>query len=106
MLHVLAQPNATSVRANWNIKLRSHEQYCDDFVHAAQPTAINLAKAQCTCLQELLEHYSILAMLSGRNTNGRNGVCNLGMTEHIIRTRRLFNPEGTKARQLSHTFYR
>src|SRR5205085_5277465 len=106
MLHVLAQSNAARVRTDGNIKLRSHEQYCDDFVHAAQTTAINLAKAERTCLQELLEHYSILAMLAGRNTNGRYGSCNLGMTQHVIRTRRLFNPERAKARQLSHTFYR
>ena len=44
VLHVLAQADAASVRADWNSEFRSEQEHSHDFVHAAQPTRVDLAE--------------------------------------------------------------
>src|SRR5712692_1092136 len=84
VLDVFAEANAAGMRADRHAKLCRHQHYGQHFVDAAEPAAIQLAKAYGAGLQELLEDYSILAMLSGCYANGRNGFRDLHMAQNVI----------------------
>src|SRR5438034_4523893 len=60
MLHIFAQADTACVRANRDAKLCRHQQYCKDFVDAPETTAVDLTKANCSGLQKLLEHHTVV----------------------------------------------
>src|SRR2546427_4067985 len=71
-------------------------------IDAAQPAAIDLAEADRARLHELLEDHAILALLSGRNADGRDSPGDRGVAEHVVRAGRLLDPPGIEPRQLAH----
>src|SRR5204863_30179 len=80
VLHVLAQAHAARVRADRHAELRGQEQHGDTFVDAAQPASVELAEAERTGLQELLEHDEVVVVLAGRHADGREVACDLCVT--------------------------
>src|SRR5579884_743796 len=90
------------MRADRDTELGRHQQNRQDFVYSADAAGIDLADADGVCLKELLEDDTILHMLSGGNTNWRNGSCNGSMTKNIIWTGRLLDPERIESRQMLH----
>src|SRR3954468_6235921 len=102
MLHVFTKADTARMRANGNIKFCSHQQHGQHFVDSAQATAINLAIAYRTGLQELFEDDAILAMLACGDADGRDCARYLRVTEHVVGRSRLFNPVWAECCQLFH----
>ena len=86
VLHVFAQSHTACVWADWNLELPRHQQYDEDFVDASEPAAIDLAKVDGSCLHELLENHTVLAMLARHHTNRVNGSSDGRVPQYIVRT--------------------
>ena len=84
VLNVFAQTDSSRVRANGNAKLGCYQQDCKHFIYASEAAAIDLTKAYCSSLQELLEHHTILAVLTGGHTNWPDRARDLGVSQHVI----------------------
>src|SRR5216684_951654 len=84
VLDIFAQANAAGMRAHGYAELRRHQHHRKHFVHAAEPAAINLAKADGAGLQELFEDHSILAVFSGGDANWRDGLRDFRVAQNII----------------------
>src|SRR4051794_9340543 len=89
--------------ANGNSEFRSHQQYCKHFVYSAEAATVNLAITDRARLQELFEHYTVMAMFSRRYADGMKGASDAGVPKDVIRRRRLFNPNRLELRKLVHT---
>ena len=90
------------MRTHGNSKLRRHQENSKYFVDASQTTAIYLAEADRTCLQQLLEHHTVLAVFAGSHANGRNRARDGRVSQHVVRRSRLLDPKRTELRQLLH----
>ena len=85
MLDLFAQSDAASVRTDRDAELRRHEQHGQDFVDAAESTAIDLAKLNCAGLQELLEDHAVVGDLAHWQ---RRSVQSLARCGHVPECRR------------------
>src|SRR5689334_18918772 len=94
------------MRAHGDAELRRHEHYRENLVDAAQTTAVDLTKANCLRLHELLEDHAILALLTSRDADRRDRFRDSRVAEHVVRARGLFDPPGVEARELRHVFNR
>ena len=84
VLDIFTQTNAAGMRAHGYAELRRHQHHRKHFVHAAEPAAIYLAKADSAGLQELFEDHSILAVFSGGDANWRDGLRDFRVAQNII----------------------
>src|SRR5229473_4461612 len=84
VLNIFAQTNAASMRAHRYAELCRHQHHRKHFVHAAEPAAIYLAKADGAGLQELFEDHSILAVFSGGDANWRDGLRDFRVAQNIV----------------------
>src|SRR5690242_11969402 len=98
MLHVFTQADTARVWADRDTEVGCHQEYRQHFIDTTHAAGIDLANANGVRLKELLENDTILHMLSGGNTNRRNGACNGGVSKYIIRAGRLFDPERVEIR--------
>src|SRR5207342_1797449 len=101
VLHVLAQPDSSSVRTDGRSELRGEEHYRKALVHAAEPAGIDLAEADGAGLHELLEHDAILTLLARRDANRRDGASDGCVAEDVVGTRGLLDPPRVERRQLA-----
>jgi hypothetical protein len=69
MNNVFAKTDTTSVRADDDAKLRSHEQHTKNLRYASQTTGVNLADVNGFGLKQLLEDHSVVGVLSGGDTD-------------------------------------
>src|SRR5690349_14370811 len=90
------------MRADRNAEFSGHQENRQDFVDASNAAGIDLADADGVLLKELLEDDTILHVLTGGNTDWRYCSCNGSMTENIIWTGGLLNPERIKGCQVLH----
>src|SRR4051812_6755521 len=102
MLDIFANTHSARMRANGNSEFRSHQQYGEHFVDAAESATVNLAITDCARLQELFEHYTVMTMFPGRYTDGVDGTCYAGVSKNVIGRRRLFNPDRLELREFLH----
>src|ERR671912_765033 len=93
MLHELAEPNSAGVRTDGYAVLRRHQQYGEDFVHAAKPTRVDLTEVQGLRLEHLLEQHPIHPVLSSGYFHRGDGLPDGGMTEHIVGTGGFLDPQ-------------
>src|SRR6266852_4615558 len=84
VLDIFAQANAAGMRAHGDAELCRHQHHRKHFVHAAEPAAIYLAKADGVGLQELFEDHSILAVFSGVDANWRDGLRDFRVAQNVI----------------------
>jgi hypothetical protein len=74
------------------------------FIHAAQPTRIDLAKVDRAGLHQLLEHHAVLAVLARRDTNTERlqRTTNGRMAKHIIGRGRFLDPPWLELGERAH----
>src|SRR5256712_11738818 len=94
VLHVLAQPDASGMRADRYAELRGHQQHGEDLVYAAEAARVDLAEADGLRLEKLLEDHAVLAVLAGGHADRRDGLRDGGVAEHVVGARGLFHPVG------------
>src|SRR5256714_11692353 len=102
VLHVLAQAYAAGMWADGDAELRGEQQHGQDLIDPAQPATIDLTEADRTGLHELLEQDAVVTLLSGRDTDRRDGPRDGGVTQHVVWAGRLLDPPGIEPRQLAH----
>ena len=78
MLNIFTQAGPARVRANRDAELCRHEHHREHFVNARQPAAIDLAEADCLCLQELFEDHPILTGFTRGDADRRDGPGDFG----------------------------
>jgi len=74
VLRVLAQPDASGVRADRYAELRCQQNNCQNLVDATETAAVDLADIDSTQLQQLLEDDAVLNMLARRDSERRDRV--------------------------------
>lgn len=107
MLCVLRQANTTRVRNDLDAKLAGQQQDGEDLVDTADTASIWLQDGKGTCLEELLEDNTVLAHLTGGNTDGAmrsvsESLANSGVTKDIIGGSRLLDEPRLVLSELSH----
>src|SRR5579875_2717581 len=103
MLHILAQADASRVRADRNTRAGSHQEDSQDFIDSADATGVNLANSNGIGLKELLEDDTVLHVLAGGNMDRRDCAGNCSVPKNIVRAGGFFNPERVKGRQVLHS---
>lgn len=81
--------------------LLRQQQYRQDLVHASKSTGVDLAHIDCFCLQQLLEHHTVLAVLSCCNAHtirfeSRSNRC---VSENVVWRGRLFEETARTGQQ-------
>src|ERR1700726_5137400 len=84
VLHAFAQADSARVGANRNVEFSGHQQHGKILVHARNPATVNLTDIDCAGLHELLEHNSIVAMLTRCDANGRSLSANASMAQNVV----------------------
>src|SRR4029453_8774414 len=92
MLNVLAEADATRMRADGHAELGRHEHHGEILVDAAEAAAVDLTDPDGFRLQQLFEQHPIREMLAGRHANGSGSPRNGGMAEDVIGERGFFHP--------------
>src|SRR5258707_15122476 len=101
MLYILAQADATGVRADRDAELCGHQHDGEIFVDAGDSAAIDLADIDGSGLEELLEHDTVVTVFAGGDTCGCRLAANTGVTEDVVRAGRLFHPPGLQLGELA-----
>ena len=70
VLDAFAEADATSMGADRDFELGSHEKYGEVFIDPGQATAINLTHVDGPCLHQLLEHHAIVAVFARGDADG------------------------------------
>ncbi len=106
MLNIFAKSDAARVWTDGNAKLCRQQQHCQDFVHAAESTAIDLANSDRTRLEKLFEQNSIRTMLARGDFDRCDCLCDRQMSEDIVGTGRFFDEPRLEFGQRLHPFDR
>lgn len=69
--------------------LGRHQHDREIFVQPSQSARIDLHDVNRVGGEELLEHDTVLAMLTGRDTDGMHGLGDAAMAQNIVGARRL-----------------
>src|SRR5919198_4473583 len=99
VLRVLAKADAAGVRADRHAELRGEQDDREHLVHTAEAAAVKLACVDRAQLQQLLEDDAVLDVLAGHDADGRDGVSNALVAEHVVGARRLLDPPRVDLRQ-------
>lgn len=111
MLSIFVQADATTMWDNWNLEsvrlsvcktnrfgtstkiLRRHQKHGQNLIDTAQPAGINLAVVDRLILQQLFEHYTVLANFTGSDPDaiGLKSVSDLSVPEDVVWRRRFFD---------------
>src|SRR5882724_1126293 len=84
VLDVFAQTYSTSMRTDRNAKLRRHQQHGKHFINSSEATAVDLAVADRSRLQQLLEHHAAMTVFA-RGNSQRSDCLRYGcMTQYIV----------------------
>src|ERR687893_3028002 len=102
VLDVLAQSDATCVRADGHAELRSHQEHGDDLVDAAETAGIYLAERDGIGLQELLENDAVLAVLARGDADRCNRLGYASVAKDVVWARRLLDPPRVEYFQALH----
>ncbi len=101
VLHELAQPDPAGVRADRNAELLRHEVHGKNLVDAAESRRVELAVVDRLGLEHLLEEHAVHAVLAGGDADRRHRLADRGVTEHVVRARRLLDPERLELGELA-----
>ena len=92
VLHVLAEADASRVRAHRNVEVIGEEDRGDHLVHAAEAAAVDLQHVDRARLQELLHHDAVVTVLAGRDADRADRAGDARVAEDVVRARRLLDP--------------
>jgi len=89
----LNHSRSPGMRDHGHTKFGAHEQNCQDFVDRGEPAGVQLHGVDGFGLEELLEHYTIIDVLAGRDANSvwLQRSSDLGMAEDVVGRCRLLN---------------
>ena len=102
MNNVLAQAHTSSVRADRDAELGSHQQNSENLAHTSKADRVDLADVDGLDLEKLLEDHPVVCVLTGRdaNTIWLESLPDGGMAEDIIWSSRFLDePRGWKSRR-------
>src|SRR6266550_4095975 len=92
VLDELTQPDTTGMRADRDAELRRQQLHRDHLVDPSEPAGVDLADADRIGLEQLLEHYTVVNVLPGRDPDRGDGAGDHGVAEDVVRARRLLDP--------------
>ena len=90
------------MRAHGHTKLSRQQQHGEHLVEAAQPAGVELAEADRLRLEQLLEHHTVLAMLTGGHLDRSDAARDRGVAEDVVGACRLLDPVRLELGQALH----
>ena len=88
MDNMLAQTHTSSVRADEDTELGSHQQNGENLTHTSEADGVDLTDVDGFSLEQLLEDHPVVCVLAGRNTDTiwLESLSDGGMAKDIIRS--------------------